>query len=699
MRVSTLTSYDSYLSDIMRREAAIQKRSSQIASGVMIQKPSDDPIGTSRTMLLNNSINQLTQYVTNSNNAKSWLNSADSSLQSINDYLSSAYELLMEGANSSISDANRLALAEQMDQISAGIMEVANTNIDNRYIFAGTDASKVPYNLRVTVSGATLSQATPIVIDASNHQFQIKLDNGDMKTISLPVATPPQSYGGSSGKSLEDLARTIQEQLDQAGFAVPVSVKVTSDNKLAFYAGTTPPDGQTHTVLLRNTVSPLGVVDTTLSQLGFADQATTRQLVGTTISGPVVVLGKYPLKGTVAGAADSNHVTLASGSSGTTDFYTNWTLTVTSGPNAGKTATIVGYDPATRQVILGGTGTDTPLTAGDSYSLSPPLTGTTGAASTATDEIYLGGPNDIALGSNFYVGMPITITDGTGQGQTRTIKSVEFDSLKGEYYAKLDSPWTTPPDENSKYSINANYFAAEDSNFKIKVGQGESYEITLDTGSYSLSEFAAQLEKKINAIGGDYANVKVSLTDDNQLRLVYQDPSGSNQTLPITLESGSSADILDKMGFTSGANSDQASPNYEGDHGSINYEINVGVQISVNQVGDSILDSIFANLRKFSQDLRSGDLEALGNEDITAFKRDQQKILVAQGQIGAKVNRIDTGITRMTNVQDNLTATLSNYEDTEANEATMDLKVQQTAYQAALIVASKILPKSLLDYL
>ena len=111
------------------------------------------------------------------------------------------------------------------------------------------------------------------------------------------------------------------------------------------------------------------------------------------------------------------------------------------------------------------------------------------------------------------------------------------------------------------------------------------------------------------------------------------------------------------------------------------------------------MDSIFANLRKFSQDLRSGDLEALGNEDITAFKRDQQKILVAQGQIGAKVNRIDTGITRMTNVQDNLTATLSNYEDTEANEATMDLKVQQTAYQAALIVASKILPKSLLDYL
>jgi flagellin-like hook-associated protein FlgL len=769
MRVTSRMNSLSFLSDIMSREAEIQKKSSQYASGVVIQRPSDDPIGTARTMLMNSSIYQIKQYTNNSQEARTWLNSADKALQSVDEYLQRAYELLERGANSTLSDEQRIAIAEEIDQICSGIMEVANTNIDNRYIFAGTDVTSIPYNLRVSVSGNPLDlHDQPIVIDASNNRFQLQLDDGTVKTIVLPV----ESYGaydGTSGKTLNDLTKAIQKQLDVAGFAVPVSVKMTPDNKITFYAGTTPPDGKTHTVVLRNAVTASGnvqaasapagipptivldssadatddfytgntvtfknsdgtletrkivsydgatrtatldeacntavsatstydVVDSTLGQLGFADQATTRQLVGTSISSPVTVLGKYPLTGQVASATGSS-VTLTSDATATADFYKNWTITIVSGPGAGQTQTITGYDGTTKEAALSGSWSVPLPDATSVYSLSPPLEGTVSAASADSDKIYL---DSNAITTSFYMGMPITITDGAGQGQTRTIKSVEYDSVAGKYYAKLDSPLNTLPDASSKYSINANYFANEDNRFKISLGQGTSYEISLDSGTYSLTEFAAQLEKKIQNIGGDYANIKVSVNSDNQLSLVYQDPSGANKTLPIKLESGSSADILDKMGFISGDHSDQARPNYEGDYGSLNYEINVGVSLGVNQVGADIFDSIFTNLSKFSQDLRTGDLDALGDEDIRLFKQDQQKVLVAQSQIGTKVNRLESGITRMSGVEDYLTSMMSTINDTEYARIVMELKTQQAAYDAALQISGQLIPKTLLDYL
>lgn len=57
--------------------------------------------------------------------------------------------------------------------------------------------------------------------------------------------------------------------------------------------------------------------------------------------------------------------------------------------------------------------------------------------------------NNASNQQNFYNGMQITITSGSGSGQTRTINAYDG----GKNIATVDEPWGTVPDETSAYSI------------------------------------------------------------------------------------------------------------------------------------------------------------------------------------------------------------------------------------------------------
>lgn len=53
----------------------------------------------------------------------------------------------------------------------------------------------------------------------------------------------------------------------------------------------------------------------------------------------------------------------------------------------------------------------------------------------------------------------------------------------------------------------------------------------------------------------------------------------------------------------------------------------------------------------------------------------------------------------MKSLDENLTKLLSNVEDVDITKAILDLKMQETAYQAALQAAGRIMTLSLMDYL
>jgi len=153
----------------------LEKLQNQLSSGKKIIKPSDDPVSTSRLIELKSTLNADKQYSRNIDFLKTELNVADKALQDISSTLTRVKELAVRGANETLSEENRNAIAEEVDQLIDHLIQIGNTNVSGRYIFGGYKTSEAPLeksgnavlykgdgNLRsVEVSNNVLINASP----------------------------------------------------------------------------------------------------------------------------------------------------------------------------------------------------------------------------------------------------------------------------------------------------------------------------------------------------------------------------------------------------------------------------------------------------------------------------------------------------------------------------------------------------------
>lgn len=690
MRVSLNMIYGNYGHNLRRMESDLFDLNNKIATRRRINKPSDDPVGAALSMRYRTTLTKIDQYTSNSHDAVSWLNITDEALYDANQYLQTIREDLVNCDTASLTTEASLALANKLAEYKDGLMEVANSNLNGRYVFGGDKVTLPPYVKRAVVSGdiLDLNNINTVAITAANNEFTIGLDGNVPVTITLNNL---KTYDGSAGNDLNALADDIQGHLNYAyeigQFSEPVRVKVTPENKLTFYAGTNPSDG-VHTIVLGDAGEAL------LGQLGFNANANTKELVGTNLlSEPIQVAGR---PGLIMGAAQNggaNTIQLAAADTQGLDYYNGWTIKITSGLGAGQTREVTDYDGA--NVIIDPADPWATAPNGTStYALYPPTVGavTAPAANGPPPTITLA---NYEVPADYYVGMPITITSGTGLDQTRNIVSYD----PATQTATVDEAWGTLPDVTSSYAIDSNYTTEASSKFRIRVGNELTQEISLIAGEYTAEEFAAEVEARIRERGGAYASIQVTVTNDNRLRIA--DASGNPRD--IRLESGK-ADMLWRMGFETGVYSERLGINYEGNQGITEYDVNSGVRVEINTIGDKIFDPIFQHLDEAIQCLRAAmtndtaRTRDLLTDSLAQIGEEISQVLITETKVGAKVNRVEYNLTRLSASKENVTTLLSDNEDLDLTQAAIDLAAKETAYQAALKAGAKILQMSLMDY-
>ena len=127
-----------------------------------------------------------------------------------------------------------------------------------------------------------------------------------------------------------------------------------------------------------------------------------------------------------------------------------------------------------------------------------------------------------------------------------------------------------------------------------------------------------------------------------------------------------------------------------------------GVEVRVDLAGPDAFgaepDSLFAHLRELSQALRAGDSVQI-SDAIKDLTDDSTRVTNAQADIGARTKRIEQARTAASDAQLNLTSSLSEIENTDLARATVDLQLQEVAYQAALGATARVMQPSLLDFL
>lgn len=148
-----------FLQNLSRNLASLDKLQNQLSSGRKIAKPSDDPVVAVRGMTYRSALVEIEQFKRNVDEGLTWLETTDKALDEATNLLQRARELLVHGLNGAMTTEDRAAMAKEIAQIKEQLGNVANTAVAGRYIFAGTDTKNPPYDAQ-TGRGSTRTART-----------------------------------------------------------------------------------------------------------------------------------------------------------------------------------------------------------------------------------------------------------------------------------------------------------------------------------------------------------------------------------------------------------------------------------------------------------------------------------------------------------------------------------------------------------
>ncbi|EGV30538.1 flagellar hook-associated protein 3 [Thiorhodococcus drewsii AZ1] len=146
MRLSTSQIFQSGLSALQRAQSNLNHTNLQMATGQRILTPSDDPSGATVSVQLSAAINATEQYQRNVDLAQPRLEQEEAQLNSYENYLQRARELIVLGNNDSYNQADRMTFASEIRQLREGILGLANSKDSNgEYLFSGTESFVQPF--------------------------------------------------------------------------------------------------------------------------------------------------------------------------------------------------------------------------------------------------------------------------------------------------------------------------------------------------------------------------------------------------------------------------------------------------------------------------------------------------------------------------------------------------------------------------
>ncbi len=161
-------------------------------------------------------------------------------------------------------------------------------------------------------------------------------------------------------------------------------------------------------------------------------------------------------------------------------------------------------------------------------------------------------------------------------------------------------------------------------------------------------------------------------------------------------------------GFVSDQPPFDATGNFNGTDDQVNIQVDQGSYIPINYSGGKLLrggtpagssgTDVIGVLNNLITALNNNDVSGISSS-ITGLTSSLQQIQTAQGDVGARENRLQNADNILTSTKDYLTKAVSAKQDTDLTQVLSDLAKQQTAYQATLAASAKFSQLSLLDYM
>ncbi len=150
MRISNAMMAENIKGYLLKHTESLLKTQEQIASGKRINRASDDPIGLGLAMGYRKSISSIQQFNENITNAELHINTVEDILGTVTDLLQEAKDIAADPDRDM-----RSMLANQVVGIRDQVLQLANSQINGNYAFAGDLTDTPPFNAAGVYSGDT----------------------------------------------------------------------------------------------------------------------------------------------------------------------------------------------------------------------------------------------------------------------------------------------------------------------------------------------------------------------------------------------------------------------------------------------------------------------------------------------------------------------------------------------------------------
>lgn len=221
MRVSTAQINSSGTSGIVRLQSDLYTQQNQISTGRRVVTPKDDPVSSAQALVVTQSQSVNALFMKNQETAQTRLNALDATLDGVNNELSAIYEKAVSAGNGTYSDAERAAVANELEQRLGSLISLANTQDGTgRYVFGGFQSTTKPFDLSGNVSPYSL--ANPYVSYAGDDGVQTLQVTA---SVSMSISSPgsevfmraKDSSGNVTGNSIFDSVKNMVDLLRTPG--------------------------------------------------------------------------------------------------------------------------------------------------------------------------------------------------------------------------------------------------------------------------------------------------------------------------------------------------------------------------------------------------------------------------------------------------------------------------------------------------
>lgn len=184
MRVTQGMMVRGFLKNLSQNLSTIDKYNTQLGTGKKVSRPSDDPSTTSLQMRLHSEMRRIEQHLENVGAGITWLENTDAALEEAGAVVHRLRDLAVQGASGTLVQDSLDALADEVNGLVNHLVDVGNTSVGGKYIFAGTRNLVAPLEAVYDAGGKVIG----VVYKGDSGSIEFEVSSGTSVKVNTPAS-------------------------------------------------------------------------------------------------------------------------------------------------------------------------------------------------------------------------------------------------------------------------------------------------------------------------------------------------------------------------------------------------------------------------------------------------------------------------------------------------------------------------------